>query len=236
MVKYTAVFSHNEIPCSKQNEQSNCAQKYRYSQTVNVKETIQERVCLTICMCVYVYIFPTRVKSYILLQDRKMGFIFAIVMGSRQSGILECWQCYFLKQILFCLMFMIVQLIYNAVLVSAVQQSDSVIYIHIPTLFKIIFPYRPFQSIEQSFLCYTEGSFQLSISYVTIYGFSTGSLVKNSHAKQEKKHVQSLGLDDPLEQKQATYSKILAWKIPWTEEPGRLQPMGSQESQTQFSN
>ena len=43
MVKYTAVFSHNEIPCSKQNEQSNCAQKYKYSQTVNVKETIQKR-------------------------------------------------------------------------------------------------------------------------------------------------------------------------------------------------
>ena len=40
MVKYTAVFSHNEIPCSKENEQSNCTQKYRYSQTINVKETI----------------------------------------------------------------------------------------------------------------------------------------------------------------------------------------------------
>lgn len=42
-------------------------------------------------MCVYAYIFPTQVKSYILLQDRKMGFIFATVMGSRQwnSGMLE---------------------------------------------------------------------------------------------------------------------------------------------------
>ena len=40
MVKYSAVFSHNEIPCSKENEQSNCTQKYRYSQTINVKETI----------------------------------------------------------------------------------------------------------------------------------------------------------------------------------------------------
>ena len=45
-------------------------------------------------MCVCVYIFPTQVKSYILLQDRKMGFIFATVTGSRQSGILECWQCF----------------------------------------------------------------------------------------------------------------------------------------------
>ena len=40
--------------------------------------------------------------------------------------------------------------------------------------------------------------------------------------------VQSLGQEDPLEEEMATHSSILAWKIPWTEEPGRLQPMGSQ--------
>ena len=40
--------------------------------------------------------------------------------------------------------------------------------------------------------------------------------------------VQSLGLEDPLEKEMATHSSILAWTIPWTEEPGRLQPMGSQ--------
>ena len=40
--------------------------------------------------------------------------------------------------------------------------------------------------------------------------------------------VQSLGLQDPLEKEMATHSRILAWKIPWTEEPGRLQSMGSQ--------
>ena len=39
--------------------------------------------------------------------------------------------------------------------------------------------------------------------------------------------VQSLGQEDPLEKEMATHSSILAWKIPWTEEPGRLQPMGS---------
>jgi len=38
--------------------------------------------------------------------------------------------------------------------------------------------------------------------------------------------VQSLGLDDPLEESMATHSSILAWRIPWTEEPGGLQPMG----------
>ena len=40
--------------------------------------------------------------------------------------------------------------------------------------------------------------------------------------------VQSLGWEDPLEKEMATHSSILAWKIPWMEEPGRLQPMGSQ--------
>ena len=40
--------------------------------------------------------------------------------------------------------------------------------------------------------------------------------------------VQSLGWEDLLEKEMATHSSILAWKIPWTEEPGRLQFMGSQ--------
>ena len=46
--------------------------------------------------------------------------------------------------------------------------------------------------------------------------------------------VRSLGWEDPLEKEMATHSCILAWKIPWTEEPGRLQSMGSQ-SQTRLS-
>ena len=40
--------------------------------------------------------------------------------------------------------------------------------------------------------------------------------------------VQSLGREDPLEKEMATHSSSLAWKIPWTEDPGRLQSMGSQ--------
>ena len=42
----------------------------------------------------------------------------------------------------------------------------------------------------------------------------------------------SLGWEDPLEEGMATHSSILAWKIPWTEEPGGLQTMGLQESDT----
>ena len=58
-------------------------------------------------------------------------------------------------------------------------------------------------------------------------GFPGGSVVKNLQGKQETQ-VQSLGWEDSLEKEMATDSSILAWKIPWTEEPGRLQPMGSQ--------
>ena len=52
-------------------------------------------------------------------------------------------------------------------------------------------------------------------------------LVKNLPAVQET-WVQSLGQEDPLEKEMATHSSILAWEILWTEEPGRIQSMGSQ--------
>ena len=54
-------------------------------------------------------------------------------------------------------------------------------------------------------------------------------LVKNLPAVRET-WVQSLGWEDPLQKGMATHSSILAWTIPWTEEPGRLQSMGLQES------
>ena len=54
-------------------------------------------------------------------------------------------------------------------------------------------------------------------------------MVKNLRAMQET-WVQSLGQEDPLEKGMATHSNILAWRIPWTEEPGRLQSIGLQES------
>ena len=58
-------------------------------------------------------------------------------------------------------------------------------------------------------------------------GFPGGSVVKNPPAMQ-KTWVQSLGLENPLEKEMETHSSNLAWKIPWTEEPGRLQSMGLQ--------
>ena len=51
--------------------------------------------------------------------------------------------------------------------------------------------------------------------------------VKHLSTMQETQ-VRSLGREDPLEKEMAIHSSIIAWKIPWTEEPGRLQSMGSQ--------
>ena len=53
---------------------------------------------------------------------------------------------------------------------------------------------------------------------------------------KDKPKIQSLGQEDPLEKEVVTHSNILAWEIPWTEEPGGLQAMGSQKNQTQLSD
>ena len=58
-------------------------------------------------------------------------------------------------------------------------------------------------------------------------GFPGGSVVKNLPAKQEMQ-VWSLGWEDPLKREMATHSSIIAWRLPWTEEAGGLQSMGSQ--------
>ena len=64
-------------------------------------------------------------------------------------------------------------------------------------------------------------------SYGNSTGFPGGSVVKNPPAMQETR-VQSLDWDNPLEKGMAIHSSILAWRIPWTEDPCRLQSMGSQ--------
>ena len=59
------------------------------------------------------------------------------------------------------------------------------------------------------------------------YASLVAQMIKNLPAVQET-WVLSLGWEDPLEKGMATRSSILAWRIPWTEEPGRLQSMGLQ--------
>ena len=61
-------------------------------------------------------------------------------------------------------------------------------------------------------------------------GLPGGSAVKNPPAMQEPQEmwVPSLGREDPLEEEMATHSSILPWRIPWTEDAGRLQSKGLQ--------
>ena len=65
----------------------------------------------------------------------------------------------------------------------------------------------------------------------SIWASLVAQSVKNLPAVQETQ-VRSLGQEDPLEKEMATHSRILAWRIPWTEESGRLQSMGLQELDT----
>ena len=60
---------------------------------------------------------------------------------------------------------------------------------------------------------------------------STAQRLKRLPARRET-WVRSLGWEDPLEKEMTTHSRILAWRISWTEEPGGLQSMGSQELDT----
>ena len=71
--------------------------------------------------------------------------------------------------------------------------------------------------------------------YLIIWGFCSGSVIKNLFQEQgpQESWVQSLTWEDPLEEGTATHSRILAWRIPWTEEPGRL---GSQRVRHNWSD
>ena len=91
-----------------------------------------------------------------------------------------------------------------------------------------------YQLLSQNFKLYTQimkKSCQLyhwNISWIwPALDFSVGSVVKNLPTMWETQ-VWFLGWEDPLEEEVATHSSILAWRISWTEEPSRLQSMGSQ--------
>ena len=72
-----------------------------------------------------------------------------------------------------------------------------------------------------------------------IPGFFPDSLVGKEPACNAGEHetqVRSRGREDPLEEEMAPHSSILAWEIPWVEEPGGLQSMGSQKSRTRLND
>ena len=62
----------------------------------------------------------------------------------------------------------------------------------------------------------------------SLWAFFVAQLVKNPPAMQET-WILSLGWEDPMEEERITHSSILAWRIPWTEYPGRLQSMASHD-------
>ena len=79
-------------------------------------------------------------------------------------------------------------------------------------------------------------SIQLSSAFFFFFliqalsGLDDTLVIKNllANVRELRTRVQSLGWEDPLEEGMAAHSSILAWRIPWTEEPGGLQSMGSQ--------
>ena len=72
------------------------------------------------------------------------------------------------------------------------------------------------------------------LNWMERVGFPSGSMVKNPPALQET-WVQSLDRKYPLEEEMATHSSVLAWRIPWTEEPDRLQSVGTQKRRTRLN-
>ena len=74
--------------------------------------------------------------------------------------------------------------------------------------------------------------------FIFLWGFPGGSVAKNLIANVgDTRDAGSIpGREDSLEEEMTTHSSILIWKIPWTEQPGGLQSMGSQKSRTQVSD
>ena len=102
-------------------------------------------------------------------------------------------------------------------------------YFELIVLFDVLF--SPLFSLSSNFLCHFSGCFRnyapLMYPSLPLADSLIGQLVKNLPAMQETQ-IWFLGGKDPLEKEIATYSSILAWRIPWTEEPGRLQSVGLQ--------
>ena len=83
----------------------------------------------------------------------------------------------------------------------------------------------PTQQIKTRFFQFS--SFYFCNTMLLSQDFPVAQMVKNLSAMQQTQ-VRSMGWEDPLEKEMAIHSSIPAWRIPWTEEPGGLQPMGLQ--------
>ena len=122
-------------------------------------------------------------------------------------------------------------MLYNVVWVSAVQQRESVRSIHISSPSCTSLPYpSPCTSPFSCRLPFTKDLSALTLisKYVCFFGASLVAQTVKHLPTMRETWVRSLGREDPLEKEMATHSSTLVWKIPWTEEPGRLQSMWSQ--------
>ena len=75
-----------------------------------------------------------------------------------------------------------------------------------------------------------KGEVDLNVPLIFAHSRNVKGFPGGSDNKESTCNAGDLGQEDPLEEEMATYSSILAWEIRWTEEPGELQSMGSQES------
>ena len=90
------------------------------------------------------------------------------------------------------------------------------------------------QQLGHTGICKSSGSPQSQSQWPSFRTSLVAQTVKRLPTMQETR-VQSLGREDPLEKEMAIHSSILAWEVPWTEEPGGLHSTGSQKSQTRLS-
>ena len=107
-------------------------------------------------------------------------------------------------------------LLYNVVLVSAVQQGESAICIHV--YMSPFLDFLPIWVTTEHWVEFPVLYNQFSLIYFIHGGWASliAQLLKNLPAMQET-WVRSLGWEDPLEKRKTTYSSILAWRIPWME-------------------
>ena len=171
----------------------------------------------------------------LLFYPLQRGKIERVPGVGREQGDLEIHTSFFITGI---------SLLYNVVLVSAVEQSESAVCVHIcplplePPSQPRLHPTPLSHHRPPSWVPVLYGSFPLTIYFthgsVYVWASLVAQMVKNLLAMQET-WVQFLGQEDPLEEKMATHSSILAWRIPWTEEPGGLQSMGWQRVESNWA-
>ena len=117
------------------------------------------------------------------------------------------------------------------------QEADTKIALDMQVVDRRLSPVKDTEEKELGRLnlrppCRSDKALAILTGYSGANGLPQWLNSKRTHLPVQETMVRSLGWDDPLEDEMATHSSILAWRIPWTEEPGRLQSAGSQESDT----